>query len=553
MAISNKVPNLDKLNPGYNPVVYAFDSTNKTELGFRYIVEVGYDIYTYGTQNDINSYTNNSGNVRLNLNSVHGLVPGDKLEIFQATAAYNGIWTVLSVQSSTALTVDIVWSGAGILGAEYIKPLTITEDKIFEGRVAPRPSDGYGYIDLSKILSNYVTYDLPTLGPGSDDAIEAVNSFFEYTVRIGEEYIVNWNFDDSIFNGGLTQTSVQQSPSVTPHTFVVGDQVNVSCTNPNLFPPLEGLHTVGEVVSAYEIAFVLPFQSTATNPGVVSYADNRKSVFRDLFTYSNNVISNSAVSFKDYTTWDESNYKLSSTASKLFSSLDPDKEFYVRPTQDIHLNFTSDYYVDQIQFTDDQGNITTSSSAYLPEKDFVQVPVGPNNNGFSIVGATTSYYDVQLLHGGYGVCAPYRFKIDRRCPIEDYEILFQDRMGSFLSIAFPLRSNNKGKIKRETYNKQIGDFTDGRWNYDVWDNGMNVTNVTVEEELTLRTDWFMSQYMQDMFIELVTSPVTFVKIDGEYYSCIIQDSNYDKRSPNYKKLKYGEVKIMLSNQNIINI
>lgn len=77
------------------------------------------ELVTLGAQIDINSYTDNGGYVRYNCNSAHGLSLGETFEVFQST--YNGIYTVIEVNSTTQVTGDTVWAGAGVLGAEYLK------------------------------------------------------------------------------------------------------------------------------------------------------------------------------------------------------------------------------------------------------------------------------------------------------------------------------------------------------------------------------------------------------------------------------------------------
>lgn len=79
--------------------------------------------YQYGPQVEINSYSNNGGNLRLNLNSAHNLTVGDALEIFQAPSAYLGVTTVTAVNSSTSITVNKAYTGSGVFGAEFIKSL----------------------------------------------------------------------------------------------------------------------------------------------------------------------------------------------------------------------------------------------------------------------------------------------------------------------------------------------------------------------------------------------------------------------------------------------
>lgn len=63
----------------------------------------------------------------------------------------------------------------------------------------------------------------------------------------------------------------------------------------------------------------------------------------------------------------------------------------------------------------------------------------------------------------------------------------------------------------------------------------------------------MTNEMNQYFVELLTSPVTYVKINNVYYSCVITDTNYEIQSSKYKKLIKRTIKIKLSNEPIVNI
>lgn len=473
MAVSNITTNLTKFNPVYNPVVFGFDSTNKNQPGFRYVV----DVYLAGT----------------------------------AT-------------------------------------------KIFEARVAPRPNDGYGYIDLSKILANYLSYDIDLTNTTSS---AVTNSYLKFDVKIGEEYQVNWVFTDSVFDTGKTKLLGTTTP-----TFVAGDQIVVNLTNPSYFPTLVGLHTVDSIVGN-NVILNLAFVSSPTNPGTATYADGRKTITRGLLVYSDYVVWNGALSPKEWPSYNSANYTINTapSSSRLLLTNIPDN-FYAKTTQDIWINWApylsaTPYYV---YFTNSNGDVFRKQVNNTTQ-ELRQFSAGPNNVGaLSLVSGTagliksdTTYYDFYVTNiSGTAMCKKYRINIDRRCNIEDYEIVFQDRLGSFVSYSFSLRSKLSGQISRETYNKQIGDITGGKWTYNLSDAGMVNTGISVTEEYELNTDW-MTYEMNEYFVELLTSPITFVKIDNVYYRCVVTDTNYEIQSNKLRKLIKRSIKIKLSLEPIVNI
>lgn len=475
MAVSNISTNLNAMNPVYNPLVYMFDSTNKNQPGFRYVVDV-----------------------------------------------YNS-----------------------------------TPTKIAEFRIAPRPTDGYGEIDLSKILADHLSFDIDLTNTTS---AAVLNSFFKYSVKIGEEYQVSWPFTDSVFDAG--KTKLEQVPNTQAHTFVAGDQIVVMQTTPSNFPTLEGLQTVESVPDAYNIIINIPFVSSPANPGIVKYADNRNTITRDLLTYSNQVVWNGALSFKDWPSYTATDYQITSTSTtkKLLTNIPTN--FYCATTQDIWINWIP--YLSSTPtyayFENSNGDIFRKNIQNTLQ-ELRQFSAGPNNVGtLSLVSGTatlvksdTTYYDFFVTNStGTQMSKKYRINIDRRCPIENYEIVFQDRLGSFASFAFPLRNSINGTITRDSYNRQVGDLSSGKWTYNVSEPGMVHTNISISKEYTLSTNWITNE-MDVYFEELVTSPVTYVKIDGVYYSCVILDTSIETQSQNLKKLIKRQIKIKLSSENIVNI
>ena len=54
------------------------------------------------------------------------------------------------------------------------------------------------------------------------------------------------------------------------------------------------------------------------------------------------------------------------------------------------------------------------------------------------------------------------------------------------------------------------------------------------------------------YSELISSPNTYIKIDNEYFSCIVQDTGYDKVHQRNKNLIRKTIKVKLSVQDRVN-
>lgn len=496
MAITSLTTSLGSFNPVYNPLVYAFSSTNSNKEGFRYVI----DIYPAGAT-------------------------------------------------------------------------TSQANRIFEARVAPRPNDLAGYIDLSKIIASQISFDLNL---SSTSSYIAPNSNYAYDVYIGEEFITDWGYQDVNNASGrlmLGPTGGTGASGTQPaHTFQVNDQINISQNDPSIFPALEGLHTVYSVPNSYNIVVDVPFISatgstgpfTANIGGTASYADNRSTVTRNLLSYTNQVAWNGALQWSDWPAYDDDNYRVNGATAasniNLLTNL-PDN-FWVVPSQDLHILFatgTTGATTHRAYFKNDSGELFYKS---LTGSSYTKIfTAGPNNLGTltgvtssgPLISANTLYYDFWIADSvGATLSRSYTVSLDRRCAIDDVELLFLDRLGSFVSYAFNLRKTHTGSVTRETYNRQVGNIVSNKWNYSVSDAGTVNSEIDVFETFEIRTNW-MTHEMNVYFEELVTSPVTYIKLNGTYYSCIILDNAFEIQSSTYKRPIRRTLQVQLSSPNIVNI
>ena len=238
-----------------------------------------------------------------------------------------------------------------------------------------------------------------------------------------------------------------------------------------------------------------------------------------------------------------------------------DNEFYMTPEQDLWLNIATADPSKQytlVQYTPETGtdemDITGSGSVK-------QFKISVNNNPLIPLSVMTtapiSYISFYLVDFATGlqVSEVYKVIIDYRCKIEDYEIAFMDRMGSILSYSFPLRSKETGNITKEQFKKQVtyNETSTSYSNiYNTYDRGMTTNSVNVTKDLELNTNW-MNDGMSVLFEELLTSPYTWIKIDGLYYSCSVNETSFEIQRQKNKRLIRKTVTVKMSNENVINI
>ena len=439
-----------------------------------------------------------------------------------------------------------------------------TATRIGYYKALPTYGTGYGEQDLSKLLSNMVTFDFdPTITTFYD----AANSYYNYDVKVGEEYIYELNYTASLVdNGGSVRITAT-------HAFQVGDQMNIvqgvggAAANPGV----EGLHTVIAITGTtnFTINALWADVTDATINGTVKYADNRKTITLNIVSTLDKHIFNGVQPWLDMPNWDETDYELDGITKSWLTN--QPKTFNCTPSQDLWLNLRGDGVGinKRVYFENDNGDLFYKAIA---GGDYIKgVAVGPNNFGsLTVVSGTaplikndTKIYQVWYSDGAFNPVQSlaYEITIDRRPVITQYNILFLDRMGSWSSFAFQLKTYEKLNIKRETYNKDVpGYVTGSQWKYKSYEQGSVNYNTQVSKTIDLNTNW-MTEAQAYYFQELVTSPqtyiapVTFVSCEyvlGDYISCNVMNNSFDIDTVRNKHLIRQQLQVRLSNNDMIN-
>lgn len=431
-----------------------------------------------------------------------------------------------------------------------------TSNKIAEYKVLPIYGTGYGEQDLSKLIQNKVSWDLDTM---STNSIAAPNSYYVYDVKVGEEYVAEYSYTSS-----LTDSSGNVQINVT-NTFAIGDQVIITQVDGGLAnPQLEGLHTVISATGSTVVVNVA--WSTITNAaidGVVKYADNRKVITRDITEILEYIGFNGALRWTDWSIYDEDNYILDDT-TKLWLTNQP-TTFHMTPGQDSWLNLRKPKTNQRVYFETSLGG--SFNKTLTQNEEIVQVAVGPNNNGLFPTDGI-EWYDFWFDNSTtlpVQDSVKYRVYIDRRTLLEQYHVLFLDRMGSYSSFAFQLKSYERGDVTREVFNRKVEGYVNAsdNWTYSTEDFGFNQINVNVIKNLDLNSDW-MTEDMAAYFEDLMTSPQTFIKkvsyICGDdlivnettYQPVILNTNSFEVYKQRNKNLIRQNINVRFANQDKVN-
>lgn len=451
------------------------------------------------------------------------------------------------------------------IGYRYVVDIKASNNNLIARlKVVPLP-DGSGYVDISKILSNYVTYDFKEL-QFTDDA---VNSYYRYNIGIGEEYLTEWDYitmlkygvTSSKWNGYIVLN--QTNTSIT-HNYVVGDQITIAMSGTGStasdITSVNGLHDVVAVPNNYQVVIDVPYprvDPAIPVEGTTRYSDSRKTGYYNLSTTSGSVW-NGVMSWKEWKDYQVSDYRLINLAKshKLLSSfkIKSDRDNYMmRLDQVYYFNYLvrdtkTDYYLYVKDNFNNYANILLQydgSYGYVRQFRFSfedLVSEGLSSNMTSVDFFISNDSDDPYTH-------TYNIKWDRRCAIENNYVYFMDKLGSILSIPFTLRSKESIDVERDTFNKQK--YYNNRSSLDLKEGGDEITHISSKKVYELSTDWMNDEQME-LFEIMMESPSTWFKLDGVMYSCILEDKSLEIEKQRNKRLMRKTIKLYISNVNLTN-
>jgi hypothetical protein len=428
-------------------------------------------------------------------------------------------------------------------------------------KIAPRVGDGYCYVDVSGILKNYVDKAL-VLDTDYDATSDTV---FPYSVEFGEEFQVTAGYNTVRDNNGFL-TFVRTSA---PHGLTNLD-VGAPIVATNGFTPytdsrqrVNGFHTIKSIPNGFEIETTTPWSVIGTLVGPVGgtwrFADRRVSRFTNLAKATGTVV-NAALGLEEYKTYIDSAispWQNDSAAGEILTGL-PLDGFEATLDQHVYLHVFNKptTNTEWCYFTNSGGSVFRKATSGLLQ--IVKgVGVGPGNLGtLSLVSGSgnliepdTKWYTVQFRNtSGSWVSQTHKITLDRRCAINNIQILFMDRKSSWGSFAFQLRNRESVTVEKSTFRKEIPKTLTPSWvtvNRD--DRGTQTFHSRAQKSWELNTNW-MGDAMSLYFESLLSSPYTLINWgDGKWYACQVEDVSgfVTERYKNVKLIR-KTIKISLS-------
>ena len=419
----------------------------------------------------------------------------------------------------------------------------IPANVVAQYKTLPVYGTGYGEQDVSKLMQSKVGFDISAFGL---DSAQATNSWYQYDIDLGYEYISNINYGTSLANnGGNVQISF------TAHGFVQGDQISITQDDLGVANPgVEGLHTIlSATANNFTINALYADVTDVTINGTVTYADLRKTIVLDDEAIVDREVFNGAfnnnINSSDNTPFPYNDFYGVSADSNLLSSL----VYSVPPSTFLgamfYLNLRAYQDIYSVNYYDMSNNFIDNYLVNVPADGIHTFSVGPT-------ALVTEDYYVEIIYSLGFISEHYLFTYDNRCTINDDQLIYLDRMGSWQSFAFQLKTYEKGQVTREQYNQHIdGQVVSAEWVGVPLQTGFRTYNTNVTKTFDLNTNW-MNENDGKRFQELLTSPQVYYYTDSYYCACVVEATNFDVFRQRNKNLIKQSVTIRLAQQDPIN-
>lgn len=431
-------------------------------------------------------------------------------------------------------------------------------------KLIPRP-DGYGYVDIQKILSNFLSYDFQ---PGRNLNNNCSKSYFKYKVSLGDEYLSSWKYTNFVKQvGGLYDGYVvlNQTNTAIVHTYAPGDQITIDTDTSGLAQNVGGLHSVVLVPNQYQVVIDVIYPNNDPSiaiPGTTRYSDNRKTGYSNLTTIDNLIVYNGVFSWRDWKGYNQNRYIVDyKQYNHLLTSIKPTKpnvsvhnRYYFDTNQEYYINYATLELKEFWLYVED----SFGNQSYNHLYEFLNGEVRQFKISYDIlindyeINPNSEWVKFLLMDEDYKYNSDtYTIFFDRRCSINDVYIYFTDKLGSILSIPFQLRVNESITVDRSV-SKVSKDFSN-RLSLDLLSGGDTINHISSKKIYELNTNW-MNDSQMELFEIMMESPNTWISINGEeLQSCIIEDTSLEINKYKNKSLFRKSVKVRLSNQNPLNI
>lgn len=434
----------------------------------------------------------------------------------------------------------------------------------------PANPDGYGVFDIHRHIENLISHDF---NPNQTGLYVATQSFATYSIAFGEQFRFEWGFSDNYFFGGNVGF-IGPSGGSRP-LFSTGSLITVAQITPFSFSQYEGEATITNIQfitasNAWAVAVNKGFQgNTPAQGGTMALANYGITSVSSTQSIREKYAWNGVFNYLDFISYDEDNY-IPQTATPSMWLTNVPQNYILATSSRVWLQAykTTNNQQRILVVQSNQGTFTYSSpySSSVSTNDrfrLIGAAVGPyqlitstagwSGGTFPIINSQTSTYSVFYQNSsGVQDTKAIVFKIDDYCSkYEKVQLVFMDKLGSFVSFIFNLVSRETRNISRVDYGQIYGNYAPASqaWNYNTWDRGKKNLDTITTQQYKITSDW-VNQSQSDYLMELFESPeVYWINEDGVCVAVNITSNQVEKKKIINDQLINYDLTFELSNKN----
>jgi hypothetical protein len=574
---------------------------------YKYLVNLTWDTKIISQDASVsigdNIYT------KLTSTTPHDFIIGDTVLVDDTINLdkFTGYYIVQQVINATQFAIDLIPS-APFDGSGF------TVSKVLKWKLTP-DLDGYGKIDLSNTLKDFVSQNLTGQSVNYALTYQAPNTKFDYQIMCGSEKQYSFNFEDNILSGTTVAFYNSSILTLAGLPFQVGDSIQViqdvyewdytnnylvagggvgftgttlppflagqqvTVTGQQTYPSYNGLTTASAVGAnfvnidksyltvtpveggsiygvprpeynttatitritldaTYGVVIVtdIPFTTpTPSIPGIIRYANGQiteipielklsgASVYNAHFNvpqYSIDAFDKYVIQVKTYT---ENNISTIFSGSTQYR-IEPNTVGFLLCHTDLYTYVDGMYYKFYNASNALLGELIIPKPDYLLE-DFYS-PIGLEQisktpftgvtgsfSGYS--GSVDNYevyaYDTTFVSFYVPRTNSIRFKLNQDCSMyEVYNLMWKDKLGSFISYPFIYISRDNIEVDRQTYYKQEGSWENNTFQYFDYGTGEKNFYLQSRKSYILNSGW-LKQFETELMEDLMTSPSVYIQ------------------------------------------
>lgn len=422
---------------------------------------------------------------------------------------YNPVVIVATSSNQTQLNYQLVSN-------IYCRGSLVTKMK------TPVNPEGFMVVDIHKHLENRVSYDF---NPGLTGFNIATQSFATYSVTFADEFRENWSFTDNSFSpiGATGYVGFVGASGGPKPNFTVGEDIFITQDEPYTNASYNGVHRILSITystGVWKIITDATFKlSTPAEGGHITYPNFRLTTITSTYSIPKKSTFNGVLSFLDFPSWDYEEW-VGCCDAKFFTNVPKGGTYELDQTSIMFLNIyqgTSNA-VGRLRVRTNLGTYSISNPhtdiSTNEARRFLQVNASPFYfKEMSWIDDETDLIELWWENtSGVKQSSTYKFGVSKSCSkYEKKQLVFMDKMGSFIPFNFNLVSRQNKNINKTDYQQFYGSYAPAsqNWTYNSWDRGRKSLDTVTTDIWTLNSDWVNGD-TSDYLMELFESPEVYL-------------------------------------------